>query len=239
MEKLRFFRSVCSWGDVIFTIFKVLSMIAAVLCLLGVLFLSFLPAGLVKMDTRVKVDMEIAMEKVFGESWTELYEDFSPSDFGMTEEEATVSKEGISISQSAEGFSLDNRAISLVLVPSFAGYLISFFLYGCIAKVFHRFKTTAEPLRAPVHGEFRRMGWLMMALGSVPGVCASLITFITDTQGLVEAEYNLFLLFAGFLVWALGDLLEHAASHLPPVFQSSYPQDPGSSASSGFDPNAF
>ena len=239
MEKLRFFRSVCSWGDVIFTIFKVLSVIAAVLSLLGVLFMSFIPTGFVKMDTQVKVDMEIAMEKVFGESWTEIYKDFSPADFGMSEDGVVISEKGVTISESAEGYSLDNRAISLVLVPTFAGYLISFFLYGCIAKVFHRFKTSAEPLRASVRGEFRKMGWLMMALGSVPGVCASLITFITDTQGIVEAEYNLILLFAGFLVWALGDLLEHAASHLPPVFQSSYPQDPGSSASSGFDPNAF
>ena len=239
MDKLRFFRSVCNWGNVIFTIMRVFSIIGAVFALLGVLCLSFLPAGLVKMETNVKVDLQIAMAKVFGETWVENYKEVSPSDIGEGFDQAEINEEGIFISQSESSPVLGNRAISLVLSPAFVKMLLSFFLFGFIAKAFDLFKRSAEPLRAPVQPLLQRMGWMMMALGSVPGLCVSLITLITQTEGLMSADYDLFLLFAGFLVWAFSDLLTHAKSYLPPEFAPNYPQDPGDSASSGFDPNAF
>ncbi len=239
MDKLRFFRSVSSWGHVLFAIMKVLSLLAAIFTFFGVLTLSFMPGGLVKVESTMKMDIRVEMIKLLGDDWKEIYKDFSLSDIGEGFDEGGVDEKGVTISQTAPMQEFENRAISLALIPVFVQMLLSFFLFRFISRMFKALKESEEPFRAPIQSDLQRTGWLVMALGTIPGLCVSLITFITDTQGLFQAEYDLFLVFAGFLFWALSDLLTHGKSLLPKENIPTYPQDPGDSASSGFDPNAF
>lgn len=215
MDQLKFFRGVCSWGHVLFAIMKVLALLGAVFTLIGVLTLSFMPGGLVKMESTVKMDIRVEMIKLLGDDWAEISKDFSLSDIGEGFDDGVVDEKGVTLSQSVSGQTFENRAISLALVPIFVQMLLSYFLFRLIAQVFRSFKLAAEPLRLDLKSQFYRGGWLLLALGTVPGVTMSLITFITDTEGLFESQYNLALVFAGFVVWALWDLLAHAKSFLP------------------------
>ena len=239
MDKLRFFRSVCSWGHVLFAIMRVLSLIGGIFTLLGVLILSFMPGGLVKIESRVVMDVRVEMVKLLGEDWKEFSKELDLSYLGEDFDQGEVDEEGVTLSQTVPSASFENRTVSLALIPVFVQLFLSFVLFGLLCRVFKKLKKAEEPFRVEIGEEMRRGGWALMALGTVPAFCVTLITFLTKTEGVFQAEYDFFLIFAGFLIWAFNDLFAHGKSLLPSEHIPTYPQDPGDSASSGFDPNAF
>lgn len=222
MKSLKFFRSVCRWANVLFSILRVFAVIGAVGVLIGIFSLSVLPKNFFTVDMTVQTDMKFNMSAILGADWEEDREALEEEAYALPEG-AEWTEDGFAITETIPSTTMENRALALTLVPVFAQLLLSFALYLFVCRIFRALKDSPEPLTAPVSGNLKNAGWLLMAQGVVPALCGWLISLLTHTEGLVEVSFDLWQVFLGFLLWALADLIAHAASFVPAPSESAAP----------------
>lgn len=231
MDHLRFFRSVCNWGYVLFAILRVLYVIGAVGILIGIFTLSVLPKNFVTVDVVMETEMNFNMKALMGDAW----EEFGETDAELPEG-GEWTEDGFAVNETVPATTMENRTLALMLVPVFVEMILSFALFLFLCRVFRTLKQSFEPFHAPVPGNLRNAGWLLMALGVVPGICGWLISLLTRTEGIVEVSFDLWLVFVGFLLWAAADLFVYAASRIPQPRTESTP--PPFTGYTGFTPPA-
>ncbi len=257
MKPLNFFRSVCSWGHILFSIMRVLAVIGAVGTLIGIFSLALMPRNFFTLDIVTQMDMKFNLSSILGEEWENMLSEAEGEVFSELPEGAEFTKEGLEISEIIPSTTMENKALALSMIPSFVDLLLSFFLFLFLSRIFKALKTSPDPLLAPVSENFRHAGSLMMALGVAPALCGSLVSLLTQTENLLgETSFDLFLVFMGFVLWAASDLFLYAAASrtapnfpfTPPTGPSSPttenipqnpPQNPPQSQNSDHNPHAF
>lgn len=227
MKKLGFIRSVSKWGYWICAIGRVFAAIAAVCLLLAVVFLISMPRNFVSMEILTEMKIDVNLRDFLGEDWdaykNELADTISP--------DGALTENGISIAEPGETVTMENRALALYIIPSFAEYSMLFALLHFASKAFRELKDSPVPFTPSAAKHIRTAGSLTMALGLVPGLASGLIGLLTDSA-MDGTSIDLGLVFIGFLLWALAELFEYGVS----LQCGAAPTDPGQS---GYDPNAF
>ncbi len=221
MDSLRFFRSVSSFGHVLFRILQVFSAIGAVAVLFSILALSFLPAHLVTVDITAQTDLTFDLRSLLGDSWDEM-EDQMRENLASLYEGATLTEDGFTVSETTPAESVENRGLALAMIPTFVQLSLSFALFLFLARAFRLAKNSLHPFRREITAEMRNAGWLLLALGCVPALCATLISLLTRTS-LAQGSFDLYLIFGGFLLWALSDLFSFAETRFDPPAQQDNP----------------
>ena len=226
MNQTNFVRSVSSWGYWICAIGKVLTAITAALSLLGIVLLLSLPKDFVRIEVLSTVNVDLNFRDILGDGWNEAKEAITES-FG---DAATLTENGVSISEEAEGIALEMRAAALYLIPTFVqlSLLAATLHFG--AKVFRELKDSPVPFTPEGAAQLRNTGNLVMALGAVPGITSWLIGLLT-TSAMDSTSLDFSLIFTGFLLWALAEIFRYGFSLQCGVR--------GEENSSSFDQNAF
>lgn len=227
MKTLHFFRSVSSWGYVLFAILRVLAIIGAVAMVIGIFALSLMPNDFFTIDVSMQTDMKFNFKALLGDNWSEIIKDSEDVVYDSLPEGSTLTENGIEISQVTPSSTMSGKILALEMIPAFTEMLISIALFHYLCKIFKMLKTAADPFAAPLTEDLRYAGGILMALGVVPALSASLIQLLTKTQGLSgDTSFDLWLIFCGFLLWALADLFLYAKARLAPPTPPATPSTP-------------
>lgn len=203
MDSLRFYRQVMNAGQILFTILRIFSAIGAVTILLCILALSFLPGGLVTVDVTAETKIRMNMRSLMGDAW-------DSSDEALREQlqamlpDGKITEDGFETEQVGETESVENRGLAIAMIPTFVELILSFALFRFLSRAMEKAKEI--PFHRDVATHLRSAGWLLLALGCIPALCAILISLLTQTS-LAQGSFDLYLIFGGFLLWALGDLI--------------------------------
>ena len=215
MKSLNFFRGVCRWGHVIFGILRVLAVIGAVGVLIGILTLSFMPKDFVRTVVNAETKVEVNMRALLGSDWDEARDSAGDAiSSSVPEGEVEVTDDGVVIRSNAES-AMENREVSLILIPVFAQTVLVFLFCMFLCRVFRVWKKAQDPLHAPVTQNLKWVGGILIAQGVVPYLCGLLIQLLTEKDISGNADLDLTLIFFGFLTLALVQLLEYAANAAP------------------------
>ena len=211
-----------SLTHVVFSILRIFSIIGAACLLLGILSLSFLPGGTVTVDTSTKMDMNFNLKPFFGEEW-DTYKEVL---LGQMGEGLTATDQGFAIEEEVVTPTMENRALALSLIPTFASLLIQFFFYGALVKIAKECKTLSTPLISPIIPEqMRVLSYSLFAMAAVPALVASLITMITGFSAQTDLSFDLEKALWGLIVLALSQWLEpffRSPSHDPSPEQNAF-----------------
>ena len=228
MKDLRFFRSVCSWAHVLFSIIRVLSCIGAIGLLFGIFYFVALPQNTFSIDSTVAVDVKVNLKRLMGKEWPELYaemeEELKDELQGELPDNAVVSEEGIEVKETVPAITMENRVFALSMIPSFVEMILGFSLYLFLARAFKILKLAQNPFDSMAAKHLRTAGIFLMVQATVPAICMTLVSNLTRTSGYFQTEFDLFAVFLGFLLWALSDLFLYANEKLstplytPPPF---------------------
>ena len=236
MKSLNFFRGVCRWGHVIFGILRVLAVIGAVGVLIGVFTLSFMPKDFVRTVVNAETKVEVNMRALLGSDWDEARDSAGDAiSSSVPDGEVEVTDEGVSIRSNVET-SMENRAVSLTLIPVFAQTVLVFLFCMFLCRVFRVWKKAQDPLHAPVTQNLKWVGGILIAQGAVPYLCGLLIQLLTKKDVSGNADLDLTLIFFGFLTLALVQLLEYAAEAAPRPVDAPVPPFTGYSSFSQQSP---
>lgn len=244
MKDLKFFRSVSSWAHVLFAIIRVLACIGAVCLLIGIFSLVAMPQSAFSIDTAVQMDVKVNFVKILGREWNELKEEIYDELDGTLPQGATITENGVSIQETVPSISIENRVLALSLIPTFVEMILSFSLYLFLARAFKILKDAQNPFDPSAAKNFRTAGTFLMVQGVLPALCMSLVTLLTKTSGYFETELDLFMVFLGFLLWALSDLFLYAGAKLssplysPPPF-GGFGEEKKETTDSDIHPDAF
>ena len=213
MKSLDFFRSVCKWGHVLFSILRVLTIIASVCILIGIFTLALVPKNFFTLDIITQMEMKFNLAELVGEDWTTYSQELQDELLTSLPEGAKYTENGLEISQITPSETVENKTLALSLVPDFVESILFFSLFLYLCRIFKALKESPDPLCAPVAENLRFAGGLVMALGIVPALSASLVRLLTGTSQLLsDTSFDLWLIFLGFLLWAAADLFLYAAS---------------------------
>ncbi len=228
MKSLNFFRSVSSWGHVLFAILRVLAIIGAVGMIIGIFTLSLMPKDFFSIDVFMQTDMKFNFKALFGENWSEIIKESEGVVYDSLPEGSKLSENGIEISEVTPSTTMGNKTLALDMIPAFTEMLLCAALFHYVCKIFKALKTAAEPFSAPITEDLRYAGGILMALGAVPALSASLLQLLTKTKSITsEVTFDLWLIFFGFLLWAVADLFLYAKNRLtPPASPSATPSTP-------------
>ncbi len=194
-----------SLAHVVFSILRVLAAIGAVCLLLGILSLSFLPSGTVKVDTHTKMEMNFNLKSFFGEDWNE-YKDMVLNQLG---EDLTPTEEGFSVEEEVVAQTLENRAMALSLIPTLTSLLIQFFFYGALAKMGKELKNAPfPPFSSIIPEQMKLLAYSLFAMGAIPALVSSLISLITGFAGETNLSFDLEKILWGLIVLAVSQWLE-------------------------------
>lgn len=245
MKDLRFFRSVCNWGHVLFSIIRVLALIGAIGLLIGIFALVAWPQNTFTIDTAVSMDVKVNFERILGRDWEEFKDEIFDELDGTLPEGAELTEDGITITEDAPTVSIENRVLALSLIPAFVEMLVAFSLYLFLGKAFKILKLSPNPFDAEAAKHLRTSGTILMVLGVLPALCMSLVSLLTKVSGYFETEFDLFAVFMGFLLWALSDLFLYAKDKLstplysPPPFGGFPSENQNENSDSDIHPDAF
>lgn len=241
MKDLRFFRSVCNWGYVLFAIIRVLSLLGAIGLLIGIFGLVAFPQNTVVADTSVSIDLKVNLSRILGREWEEMKEEIYDELDGTLPEGAEITEEGIRIVEDTPSVSVENRVLALSLIPSFVEMILGFSLYLFLTKAFKILKLAPNPFDAEAAKHLRSAGTVLMVQAVLPAICMSLVTLLTKTSGYFETELDLFAVFLGFLIWALSDLFLYAKDRIsaPPAPFGGFPSETEPKQDSDIHPDAF
>lgn len=194
-----------SLAHVVFSLLRVLAAIGAVFLLIGILSLSFLPGGTVRVDTHTKMEMNFNLKPFFGETWKE-YKDTVLNQLG---EGLTPTEEGFAVEEEVVSQTLENRAMALSLIPTFASLLIQFFFYGALAKMGKELKLAPfPPISSVIPEQMKALAYSLFALGAVPALVSSLISLITGFSAETDLSFDLEKILWGLIVLAVSQWLE-------------------------------
>jgi hypothetical protein len=245
MKDLKFFRSVCSWGHVLFSILRVLSLLGAIGLLLGILMLVAWPQNTFSVDTSMKMDIKVNFARILGREWAEVKEELYDEIDTSLPEGAEITEDGIQIEQGTPSISMENRVFALSLIPAFVEMILAFSLYRFLGKTFKILKQAPNPFDAEAAKHLRTAGTFLMVQAVLPALCMSLVTLLTKVSGYFETEFDLFSVFLGFLIWALSDLFLYAKEKIsaplssPPPFGGFPAETEPEKQDSDIHPDAF
>lgn len=235
MKKLSFVRGVATAGHILFSILRVMMVIAAVFVLLGILSLSMLPKNTVTVDTYTQMVMKFDLRTFIGEeTWDEVKEELIDS----IVEGGKISEDGsVVIEESEPSETLENRTMSLVLVPVFAELLVSFFFYHFMARLFKLIRNAVStPFLAGTAKELKNAGISLFAMAAVPAAVSTLLALFTGVT-FTDSSVDLGTVLWGFVLLALSMIFEFGATLTPaPSFPASDGFGPYSGAATPFDP---
>ncbi len=225
MKQLPFVRSVCSVCHVLFSIFRVMAVIGAVVILFGIFTLSFLPKNTVTVDTFTEMTMRFDLRSFLDDqTWNQVKEDL----VGAVVEGAQVTEDGSMIVKESEpSETMENRTMSLALVPVFAQLLASFAFYHFMTRLFKILRQmTFSPFSAEAAKEMKNVGFSLFALTGVPTVSAFLVSLFTGVTFL-ESGFDMETILWGFVLIALSFVFEFGAKFTPVPFSPQTPGAPG------------
>ncbi len=227
MKSLNFFRSVSSWGHVLFAILRVLAIIGAVGMLIGIFTLSLMPKDFFSIDVSMQTDMKFNFKALFGDNWSEIIKESEGVVYDSLPEGSKLTENGIEISEITPSTIVQGKFLALEMIPAFTEMLICIALFHYLCKIFKTLKVAVEPFAAPITEDLRYAGGILMALGAVPALSAGLIQLLTKTESLSgDVSFDLWLVFCGFLLWAVADLFLYAKARLTPPSPTSNPSEP-------------
>ena len=215
MKSLNFFRSVSAWGHILFAILRVLTIIGAVFTVIGIFTFSLLPRDFFSIDVSMQTDMKFNFKALLGENWSEIVKDAEDVVYDSLPDGSKLTEDGIEISEITPSTTVRGKMLALEMIPAFTQMLISIALFHYLCKIFKALKIAAEPFAAPITEDLRYAGGILMALGAVPALSAGLIRLLTKTESIsADVTFDLWLIFCGFLLWAVSDLFLYAKSRL-------------------------
>lgn len=215
MKSLNFFRSVSAWGHVLFAILRVLAVIGAVVMVIGIFTFSLMPKDFFSIDVTTQTDMKFNFKSIFGDDWTEVIKESEGVVYDSLPEGSKLTENGVEISETTPSTTIRGKVLALEMIPAFTEMLICIALFHYLCKIFKALKIAAEPFAAPITEDLRYAGGILMALGAVPALSAGLIRLLTRTESIsTGVTFDLWLIFCGFLLWAVSDLFLYAKGRL-------------------------
>lgn len=205
----RYVRSVCKAGGVIGTIAKIGCIIGAVALVVGILLLSFLPAG------AMKVEMSTGTRVFLAESLLRYAAD--EESFALLVGEAE--KESLTVEKTEGGYAfegdptvveLENRTVAIAILPTLVKLAATAVFFHFLARAF---KKEAEGFLLFDRGaaaDLKLAGTSLWILFGAPIVTSSLVEMITGASP--SADSSLFLVFWGFALHAIARLMEYGAT---------------------------
>ena len=222
MNSQPFFRAVAKAGGIILSIFKVFCVIAAIGVLIAVLCLSFLPKNFFTLDVVTQLEMKINLRSVLGENWNDATRQEISTQvqdyYGLS---YTANEEGLVGVGTIPSTTTENKTVALAMIPALGEYIILFAFFRFLGKVCLQVRDSVSPFTLPAVQNLKYAGFSLLALGTIPWLCAGLVTLLTGTGGLTETSFNLSTVLWGFFLWALSGIFEYGLSMLPPAASHS------------------
>ncbi|MBR3837565.1 MAG: hypothetical protein IKJ74_05390 [Clostridia bacterium] len=224
MKKLGFVRGVATAGNVVFSIFNVVSIIGVVALVFSILFLSFLPGGSIHVKTDTNVELNLDLKTLLGKTWDALSQEDMEA-FKNQLGDGYEIKDGVATVKEGESANVNNRSMALAMIPAMTQMLIMAFFYRYMAKACGAIKKAVfTPFVPEAAQNLKNGGISLFFLFAAPSLCGGLITLLTREAELLGQESDLSTVLWGFMLLALSFLFEYAAT-LSPYHQATPPQD--------------
>ena len=209
MKGIGFIRGVATAGHVLCNIGKVFAAIASAFLLFLILTCSFMPGNMIEVHTVTSSEMKMNVKSLLSaEQWDQFKEDYREIVAGITDQEVSLTENGIRSEIASQEEVLTNRGLAVMLVPAFAEATLLCALLHFAAKAFRALRESEIPFPLTAVEPIRWSAFLTVALQAVPYFCGLLLSLITGTESTSSASLSLSGIFAGVLLLALAELFQ-------------------------------